>query len=225
MSFYLTDGDRGVAVHVEDDDDDDDDEYETPSSTAPPSRRNRHGRTYGPHTESLVGLFSLPLDDEIASESISPRRHTTPPPTTTPLTSSSNCYGSFVPLPRKSAKCDDDDDDGGGDGDAFDSAVGRRRRFDAPPNDHSSQLGGRDEMEKEDDGTMIERSSSSFLVRRDNNEEEGPWPSSSFSLFSFVDQYVDLAAPFFARNIDARRSISWYSSSRKRARSHVPPSA
>ena len=123
MSFYLTDGDRGVAVHVEDDDDDDDDEYETPSSTAPPSRRNRHGRTYGPHTESLVGLFSLPLDDEIASESISPRRHTTPPPTTTPLTSSSNCYGSFVPLPRKSAKCDDEDDDedDDDDGDAFGS--------------------------------------------------------------------------------------------------------
>jgi hypothetical protein len=193
MSFYLTDDDRGVAVHV---DDDDDVEYESSSSTAPPSRRNRHGRTYTPHTESLVGLFSLPLDDEIAWGSISPRRHTTPPPTTTPLTSSSNRYGSFVPLPRKSAKCDDDDDDG--DGDAFDSTVGTRGRLDTPPNDHSSQLGGRDEMEKEDEGMMIERSSSSsFLVRRDNNEEEGPWPSSSFS---FVDRRGDLAA-FFARNI------------------------
>jgi hypothetical protein len=87
MSFCLTDGDRGVAVHVDDDDDDagdDDDEYETSSSTAPPSRRNRHGRTYTPHTESFVGLFSLPLDDEITWGSTSPRRHTTPPPTTTP---------------------------------------------------------------------------------------------------------------------------------------------
>ena len=33
-----------------------------------------------------------------------------------------NCHGSFVPLPRKSAKCDDDDDDDDDDdGDAFGS--------------------------------------------------------------------------------------------------------
>jgi hypothetical protein len=90
------------------------------STTAPPPfRRNRHGRTHTPHTESLVGLFSLPLDNETTWGST---RHPPPPPT---LRSSLNCHFSFVPLPRKSAaQCDDDDWEG--DGDAFDSIFGRR---------------------------------------------------------------------------------------------------
>jgi hypothetical protein len=171
MSFYLNDG-----VVIDDD--------ETPSSTSPPPfHRNRHGRTYTPHTESLVGLFSsLPLDDETTWGSTRPR-HPPPPPT---LRSSSNCYGSFVPLPKKSTQCDDDDDYEGN-GDPFDSIVGRRK-LDAPPNNDSSQYGGRDEKE-EDDGIMIERSSTSFLVRRDG-KEEGPWSS-----FPFIEGH-DLAVYF-----------------------------
>jgi hypothetical protein len=100
MSFLLTDG-KGVAFDDDDHHDDDDavvaattmastsTSTTTATDRAPTRRSHHHARTYTPHTESLVGLFSRRVSD----------------------------YGSFVPLPRAGTAADvvDVEVHGGGD--------------------------------------------------------------------------------------------------------------